>query len=263
MESAMGQDYTMTLRFTKRTGKTVEGVIDLKVTKPADTNLAGTFVATVKKTAIDQLDAEDSPYVQGKIAFVGPWKTESLGVGFVGKGADGKTYSNLIGSNVTSGQPTSMTNQSFRPQETSLTNDEKAGPMFRHVKMHPGDYWVFSKRGGVMAAWKKVTVKAGDQLTVDLTIDPAKTGELAINLPEAEVAEKDDWHVSVIPAEMHEAGLGWDYAFNAAEVKSGTKTVTVKGVPAGKYHVVRGQSAADVEVAAGKSTKVDLVRVAP
>src|SRR5262249_59747517 len=89
MESAMGQDYTMTLRFTKRTGKTVEGVIDLKVTKPADTNLAGTFVATVKKTAIDQLAAEDSPYVRGTIACNRRWETDGRGVGFVATGAAG------------------------------------------------------------------------------------------------------------------------------------------------------------------------------
>jgi hypothetical protein len=263
MEFAFGTDYTMTLRFTKRTAKTVEGVIDLKMTKPANTNLAGTFTATVKKTATDPLDADDAPYVRGKVTVAGPWKTEKLSVGFVGKGADGNSHSNHIGSNVTSGEPTWMTNSGFEPQITSLTNDEKAGLMYRHTKVPPGEYWVYAKRGDVMAAWKKVTVKAGDQLTEDLTIDPAKTGELVVTLPDAEVAEKDNWHLSVIPTEMNAEGLGWEYAFNAAEVKAGTKTVTVKGVPAGKYHVVRGQSEADVEVVAGKSTKVDLIRVAP
>jgi len=263
VEFVWGEDYTATLRFTKRTSKSVEGMIDLKVTKPANTHLAGTFTATVKKTPTDPLDADDAPYIQGAVKFVGPWKTEKLAVGFVGKSADGKKQpSNLIGADVTSDRPTSMTNTSYKPQETSLTNDPKAGPMFRHTKVPAGEYWVFAKRGDVMAAWKKVTVKEGDQLTVDLTIDPSKTGELEVTLPDAEVAEKDNWHLSLVPAEMGPE-LGWEYAFNAAEVKSGQKTVTVKGVPAGKYRVIRGQSQADAEVTAGKTTKVNLVRVAP
>ena len=256
-------EYTMTLKVTKKTTKVVEGVIDLQVRKPANTNLAGQFTATIKKTALDPLDAEDAPYVQGKITIVGPWKSEQIGAGFVGKTADGKTPSNFIGAKLTAGESDWMTNGSFEPQVTGLTNDAKAGPVYRHTHMQPGEYWVFARRGGVLAAWKKVTVKAGDQLTVDLTIDPSKTGELVVTLPEEEAQEEFEYHLSLIPDEIKDPGQGGHYSFNAAEVKKGQTTVTVKGVPAGKYKAIRGKSEGEVEVVAGKSTDVTLIRVDP
>jgi hypothetical protein len=253
-------DFTMTLKVSKKTPRSVEGVIDLKVSKPANTHLAGQFKATIKKTAFEPLDAEDAPYIQGKITIVGPWKTEQIGAGFVGKTTDGKTPSNFIGSKMTAGESTWMTNGSFEPQVTGLTNDAKSGPMYRHTRMLPGEYWVFARRGGVVAAWKKVTVNPGDQLTVDLTIDPAKTGELVITIPEEEAKEEFEYHLSLIPDEIKDPGQGGHYSFNAAEVKKGQTTVTVKGVPAGKYKAIRGKSESDVEVVAGKSTAVTLVR---
>ena len=132
------EDYTMTIKITDQTKKEVKGTIDLRVTKPANTHLAGTFTATIKKTFEDPLDADDAPYIQGKIVFVGPWKQEKLAIGFVGKGADGKPYSNMAGvtlsAEFTGGGATSM---SFAPQLTSLTNT-KAGPGYRHTQADSG-----------------------------------------------------------------------------------------------------------------------------
>jgi hypothetical protein len=113
-----------------------------------------------------------------------------------------------------------------------------------------------------MAAWKSLEIKAGDQLTADLTIDPAKTGELVITIPDEEAKDESEWHLSLIP-EGVDAKLGGDFAFNAAAVKKDQKSVTLKGVPAGKYLAIRGKSEAQVEVVAGKSTPVSLVRKAP
>ena len=108
-----------------------------------------------------------------------------------------------------------------------------------------------------MAAWRKATVKAGDQQTLDLTIDPAKTGEVVVTLPEAEANDAFEASLSLRPADLD---VPINFAFDAAEVKKGQTMVTVKGVPAGKYRAARGKSAADVEVTAGKSVAVTLVR---
>jgi hypothetical protein len=257
------EDYTLTVKITGQTPKTVEGTIDLRVTKPANTHLTGTFTATVKKTLEDPLDADDAPYIQGKIAFVGPWKKESLAAGFVGKGADGKSYSNMAGTTLSAefagGGATSL---SFAPQLTSLTN-MKTGPGYRHTKLAPGEYVVYVRRGEGLAAWKKVSVKEGDQLTIDLTIDPAQMGEVVVTLPDEEAKDDFEWHLALIPAEAVSPDLNWGYGFSGAEVKKGQKTVTVKGVLAGKYKVVRGKSEGQVEVVAGKSTPVTLVRSEP
>jgi hypothetical protein len=263
MEPTWPNEYSMTLKITKQTAKSVEGTIDLRVSKPANTQLAGKFTATVRKTLEDPLDADDAPYIQGKIAFVGPWKQEKLAVGFVGKGADGKPYSNMAGVTISANSPgggaTSMT---FAPQLTSLTNT-KAGPGYRHTKLAPGEYVVYVRRGDGLAAWKKVTVKEGDQLTEDLTIDPAKLGDVEVTLPDEEAKDDFEWQVALIPVQAVTPDLNFGYGFAGAEAKKGQKTITVKGVLAGKYKVVRGKSEGEVEVVAGKSTAVTLVRVDP
>jgi hypothetical protein len=262
-ETVWPWDYTMTLQITKQTAKEVKGWIDLTVSNPASTNLAGTFTAEIKKTVDDPLDAEDAPYVQGRIVLVGDWKEEKLAAGFFGKGADGKQLSNMAGTTVKPGIGGSTTSLSFKPQITSFINAEKTGPGYRHSKMAPGAYWIYASRGNVVAAWKLVTVKAGDQQTVDLTIDLAKTGELVVTLPDEEANDKSAWGLHVVPVEMAGADLGWHYAFNAGEMKAGQKTMTVAGVPSGRYKLTRGESEGEVEIVAGKSTAVTLVRKKP
>jgi hypothetical protein len=64
----------------------------------------------------------------------------------------------------------------------------------------------------------------------------------------------------VIPAGVEIPGGTFNFAFDTVEVKKGQKTATVNDVPAGKYKVVRGKSEAEVEVVAGKSAAVTLVR---
>jgi len=262
-EPTWPNEYTMVLKITKQTPKTVEGTIELQVKKPANTQMAGKFTATVRKTLEDPLDADDAPYVQGKIAFVGPWKQEKLAAGFVGKGADGKHYSNMAGSSISADNPGGgATSLTFAPQLTSLSNT-KAGLIYRHTKLAPGEYVFYVRRGDGLAAWKKVAVKQGDQLSEDLTIDPAKLGDLVVTLPDEEANDEFEWQVALIPAAAVSPDLNWGYGFSGAEAKKGQKTITVKGVLAGRYKVVRGKSEGEVEVVAGKSTAVTLVRVDP
>jgi hypothetical protein len=256
----MPSAYVMRLKFTRQTPRGIEGEIDLRINNPANTHLAGTFTAAVKRTLEEPLDAEDSPYAQGRILFVGPWKDEKLSVGFLGKGADGKEYSNLAGMTVNPGGAGNVTSTTFEPQLTSLVSTAN-GPVYRHTKLAPGEYVVYVRRDEVLAAWKALTVKAGDQHTVDLTIDPSKTGELVVTLPAEEANDAQEWHLSLIPAELDRPGRGYHFMFNAAEVKKGQTSVKVKGAPAGKYRAIRGKSEAEVEVVAGKSTPVTLVRV--
>ena len=116
---------------------------------------------------------------------------------------------------------------------------------------------VYVKQGDVMVAWKRVPVKAGDTLTVDLTVDPKTFGEVVVTIPADEAKSTSEWDLALIPADLPD--LRWQYAFQAADVKKDQTTVTVKGVPAGKYRAVRGESSADVEVVAGKSVAVTLV----
>jgi len=258
------KDYTMILKITKHTSKVIEGTIDLKVTNPANTSLAGKFAGIVKKTGTDPLDADDAPYVQGKIVMKGDWKEERLAVGFQAKGADGKSCSNMVGSSVAAdGGGGPATNLSFEPQLTSLLNDEKDGPRYVHSRVAPGEFLVYVRRGGVLAAWKNITVKPGDQLNVDLTIDLANVGSFVVTLPDEEVIAKDETNLKklqLIPDGIVTPTDFNPFLFDAGEAKKGEKTITVKNVPAGKYKAVFRNSEAMVEVVAGKESTVTLVR---
>jgi hypothetical protein len=256
-------DYTMALKITKQTGSSLEGTIDLRCNKLPNTRLAGKFTATVTRTAEQPPIAEDAPYVCGKIVMVGEWQNVRLGAGFVGTGTDGKRYSNMAGTQVSPGGGEWMSSGTFKPQLTSLVNHATNGPGYKHVRMAPGDYVIYVRRADVPAAWKKVTVKADDQLTIDLTVDPAKTGGVTVTLPDEEAKDASEWGLSLVPSEFDRADMWMRNAFEAAKVKVGTKTVTVQGVPAGKYVAVRGKSEAEVEVAAGKTAAVTLVRKEP
>jgi hypothetical protein len=217
----------------------------------------------IQKTAGDSPNAA-APSVRGKILLLGEWQQESLAAGFVGKGRDGKNFSNSCGLTFSSsGGGESITSETFKPQLTSLFNHATNGLGFKHVKMAPGDYVVYVRRGKVPAAWKKVTVKEGDQLTVDLTIDPAKMGSIVVTLPDEEANAKMSLINSslyLIPVEFDGSEMWVRAAFEAGYVEEGNKTVARKGVPAGKYLALRGKSEAEVEVAAGKESAITLVR---
>jgi hypothetical protein len=204
-----------------------------------------------------------APSVCGKILVMGQWKDEWFTAGVAGKGRDGKQFSNLAGTEFSSlGSGQWATSGTFKPQLTTIFNDPTNGMRFMHVKMAPGDYVIYVQRGKVPSAWAKVTVKEGDELTADLTIDPAKTGSIVVTLPDEEANAKISLLNSglfLIPIEFDKSNWFHD-AFAAGYVEQGNKTVAKKEVPAGKYLVLRGKSQAEVEVTAGKESAITLVR---
>lgn len=256
-----GPDYTMTLRLTKHTRDSAEGVIDLTVKKPTGTFLKGAFKAIYRKGPTAPLGADDAPYVQGKIAVSGAKKTEKLAAGYFGTGADGKPYSNEVGFPLDIGKELSTHAES--PQNLSqvswLASTENA-ITYRHLNVPPGDYLVYVRRDTVMSAWKRIKLKDGDQQTADFAIDPATTGEVVVTLPDSGAKGPADTSLALVPlkADLPELGVGSEHYFNVATVKEGEKTVKVSGIPAGKYRAVRGTDEAEVEVVAGKSVAVTL-----
>ncbi len=250
-------DYTLTLKITKHSSTAVEGTIDLQVTKPANTRLAGKFSGAVKKSGTEPLDADDVPYVHGKIVLKGQWKKESLAAGFIARGTDGKSYSNMAGTTFGPDGTGSVICTSFEPQLTSIINS-KDGPVFRHTRLAPGNYFLYVRRGHVIAAWKNVTVKAGDKLSVDLTIDLANTGSLLVTLPDDQADIRFGSSLRLIPINADLRRDPVDFAFDTVEIKKGQKTANIKDIPAGKYRVSFGKSEAEVEIAAGKEATVTL-----
>lgn len=222
------------------------------------------------------LDARDAPYVQGTVALRMP-KTLDITVGFVGKGADGREYSNRTGMAFDHGVhgPISVTSETHAPQLTTLFVTSKNEVRFRHVKLAPGEYLFYVRLGeplgrktmfGPMAAWQQATVKAGDQLTLDLKVDETRMGSLIVTLPDEEVQEVQE-DEEVLPLALIPIPLTFTCSrfremiyFRVANPEKGQKIVVVKNVPAGKYRASCITSSALVEVIAGKETAVTLVR---
>ena len=259
--TVFGPHYAMTLRITRQTRDAVDGVIDLTVKKPDGTTLKGGFTAAYRKSPTLPLGPDDAPYVQGKIVVVGAKKTEKLGAGYVGVGADGKPYFNEASFPVTLGE---IGYAPFpapgKPSQLSWLASTGDAITYRHLNVPPGDYLVYVRRDTVMGAWKRVKLKDGDQQTIDLTIDPATTGEVVVTLPASDAKGPADTSLALVPAkaDLPELGLGSEHHFNVATVKMGETTVKVSGIPAGKYRAVRGSDEAEVEVVAGKSAAVTL-----
>jgi hypothetical protein len=260
VEFVFGSDYTLTLKITKKTAKEMEGSIDLQIKKPEKTSLVGNFKATIRKTGSEPLDAEDAPYIHGKISIKGEWKETSLAAGIVGKGSDGKNYSNLAGTSFRPKGVGSATSLTFEPQITSIAGSDQDGLVYRHTRLQPGEYLVYIRRDKVMSAWKKVAVKSGDQLEVNLEIDLSQMGSLEVTIPDAEANDPLEWSLLLVPADIEIPGVTSHYAFDVAQVKKGMKSITVKDIPAGKYKASRGKSEGEVEIKAGETAKVTLVR---
>ncbi len=221
--------------------------------------------STPHKTDSLPLDAKDAPYVEGRIVIIGPLADKRIGAGFVGKGADGKRYSIEAEADFTPGNNSRSATGIFElpSQRTSAFENGPDGPGYSHVKMPPGDYLVYLKHGCVMLAWKKVTVKPGDRLTVDLTIDAAKTGSIVVAWPDDAKFGADNRPLSLIPAELDGCDLIPSNVQTSLFVPKESKTLTLNGVPAGKYHVCSGfisADVADVEVKPDKEVTVKLPR---
>lgn len=248
-------DYDMTVRFTRHTRDAAEGFIDLTVKNPAGTSLKGRFAAEYRKTPAAPLGPDDAPYVHGKISLKGAKNTENLAAGLVGLRDDGTPFSNEAFFPVTVGETLFSTTPGLAPGQLSSLASNMAGLTYRHVRVPPGDYLVYVRRDNIMSAWKRLRLKAGDQETVDLTVDPATTGDVVVTLPAGPEAS-----LALVPlnANLPDLGLGSEQYFNVATVKAGEKKVTVSGIPAGRYRAVRGTDEAEVEVVTGKPVNVSL-----
>jgi hypothetical protein len=261
-KTILGPDYALKVRLTNQTKDSVEGDIDLTVKNPAGTGLKGRFRATYRKSPTAPLGPDDAPYIHGKITLKGAKKTEKLAAGYVGVGTDGKPCFNEAGFPVDVGHVEFATAASpEKPTQLSWLSSTEDAIAYRHLNVPPGDFLVYVRRDTVMSAWRRIKLKDGDQQTLDLTVDPANTGEVVVTLPESDAKSPAETSLALVPAkaDLPELGLGSEHYFNVATVKMGEKTVKVSGIPGGKYRAVRGADEAEVEVVAGKSVAVTLM----
>jgi hypothetical protein len=217
---------------------------------------------------MEPLGAKDTPYIQGKIVIVGSLPDKFVSAGLNGKGADGRRYWTDATADLSPGSKSGGGTAIFALEppdpkhvdsgKSSIFSDGPEGPGYRFVNMPPGNYLVFLKSGLAMLAWKKVAVKPGDKLTIDLTFDDAKAGSIVVTWPDYQTMGSDSRPLLLTPAELDGSDLLPPNSQPTIGVAKGTKSLTLKGVPAGKYHVQSWERAADVEVTPGAEASVEL-----
>jgi hypothetical protein len=183
------------------------------------------------------------------------WPDNTFTFGYVGKGADGKRISGDCGAQFTSGHITSSLDSG---SSSRVLEDGAKGVRYRHTKLTPGDYLVFVQRSNerLMLAWKRITVKSGDQKTVDLTIDPASSGTVTVKWMYENPFHNNNRPLALDPIELVGSGLLDEDAEPAVFVNDNINSITLANVPSGKYHVRTFGLAEDVEVKPGAEAQV-------
>jgi len=257
----VNDDYALTLELGQPDKGKIPGKIYLSLPDSQQSFLAGTFVASRKRSLSEPPDSEEVPFLQGKVE-PAVKKGQTVWVGYVGLPAgDDNVISDGVGSApFDEGESGGMRNTSFAPRTATL-RFEKFVPKYDLSNLPPGRYLVYARQENGPVSWRWTDVTPASRLTVDLKLDPATAGTVEIKVPAG-----FEGRVGLTPADLGSpaptnraiqqiaAGLAME-----AEAKQGV--ATIKLVPAGKY-VIRVSGRTDprgtVDVTAGKTSMAEL-----
>jgi hypothetical protein len=253
------KDYAMLLQFGKGKDGVVPGKIYVCLPDKSKSCVAGTFV-------IGDAGGEGAGGdISGKIVFRGSPKGIWLDVGCLGKGPNGQFECPGVGFKLGEGT-SSATCTTWKPRNTTLAWKDKASGTHRHTARPPGQYLVFLRGrpdGADLTAdsegfydWKWVELKDADsKVTVDLTIDLTKLGNVEVSVPGA----ADDSMVSYYPLDTNGKLPLPDVHSSLqafAKVRGGKAMIHL--LREGKYQMACNGAKADVEVKAGMTVKTEL-----
>lgn len=258
--------YALTLELGKRAAGKLPGKIYLCLPDDAKSYLAGTFDAEWIRAATVAPDAEEAPFVKGKVVL--PAGTDKLvTVRYVGKVGE-EVVSDLVAlaprADIKSA--TWVRSTSNKPRVSTLVLDNGTAS-YDFVKLPAGRYLVAAQIENGPSTWQWADVKAGGQLAVDLALDAAKVGKVNATVP-PEVKEA----IRLVPADLgtedphglFAGNLGFTLGYEGTP-KDGKATIA--NVAPGKYEartVVDGKEyRGTVEVLAGKDAALEMKLVEP
>jgi hypothetical protein len=252
------EGYALTLEAGPREQGKVRGRIYLCLPDPAKSYLAGTFEAEWVRDFNSPPDAEDAPFVQGKVTHAGA-KGAMLTVGYAGLTAAGEVVSDSAGLPV--GTEGAVQSNFYKPRLATVSADA-AGTKYDFTKLPPGLYVVYARLKDGPLTWQKAEVKADGKHTLDVALDVANAGTVEVKVPaDLKGGLRLAPHEFGVPDPNDLLSTNLGLALDLlAEPKDGK--ATFRNVPPGKYAIMTATGAITrlgaVEVAAGKTATVEL-----
>ncbi|MFM8584233.1 MAG: hypothetical protein ACKOFW_22475 [Planctomycetaceae bacterium] len=255
------RSYSLRLTFDRRQGLQVSGTVELQVTDPPGTSLVGKFLGEFQPSLTEPPTEADRPYVTGVCRLPENGREVTVTAELYGMGPlvdERKSAALLFEAQDFKG--TQWSGKS--PHQTSIWFDPEKQIRYKHTSLVPGDYVVVLKLGNVWWAWQKVTVEAGSELQLDLSMEATPAGKLIVNLPEglpASAMPFDEKLPRVIPVELGFTTPLDSFDFTVTSDYDSVQPVTLPAVKAGKYLVRWRKCEAEVEVKPGEETSVTLM----
>ena len=220
-----GDGYALTLELAPRKDGKIAGSIYLSLPDADKSFLAGTFSATYDRELDDRPEADDRPYIAGRITHSGKPK-QSLTFRYAAlPAAGGEPISDGIGSQLKDdGGLFSARSTNFAPRVASL-RPGKMGEEYDCARLPPGKYFLIARLDDGPAGWKLVDVGPETTLDAPLAIPSAASGQLEVT-----IAAKVGGQVQAIPA-----GLKLDDP-------TGTFTTSISGALNAYANVVDGKA---------------------
>ena len=255
------RSYSLRLTFDRRQGTQVSGRVELQVADPPGTSLVGNFLGVFQPSLTEPPTEADRPYVTGLCRLPEDGNEVTVTAKLYGMGP-------LVA--VQKGAELLFENRVFKgtlwqgksPHQTSIWFDPEKQIRYKHTSLVPGEYLVVLKLGKVWGAWQKVTVEAGSELQLDLSMEATSVGKLTFNLPEDQQGSRSLFGAqlpSVIPLELGFTDQLDTFDFTVYGEHDSAKPLTIPAVKAGRYLVRWRKCEAEVEVKPGEETTVTLM----
>ena len=254
--------YALTLELAPRQDGKIAGSIYLSLPGGQMDYLAGTFTAVYDRELSDPPEADDRPYIAGRISHSGKPK-QSLVIRYAAlPAAGGDPISDMVGSQVVQqGGISAVRSTTNAPRVVSL-RPGKMGEEYDCARLPPGKYFLVVRLDDGPPGWKLVDVVADSKIDAPLAIPTAPAGNVEVTVP-----GKFGGQVQAIPSGLKlddptgafttsVSGALGAYG-NVADGKA-----SLKNLAPGKYDVsLRTGSAvyrAEVVVESGRTAKVEL-----
>lgn len=254
----MTDGYALSLTIGPRDKGKVRGTIHLCLPDATKSYLTGTFEAEWVRDLSSPPDAEDAPFIQGKITHSGKMN-DSLTIGYAGLTGMGEAITDRT--QVGIGTESATQTGTYKPRLATL-RDTKAGVTYDFTKLPPGRYVVYARLKDGPLSMQTIEVKADSQHALDLALDVAKSGTVEVKVPAdlkggLQLAPHDFGFPD--PNDLLSTNLGFALDLKA-EPKDGKATFA--NIPPGKYVILPSSGTiirlGTVEVMAGKTATVEL-----